>query len=521
VACAAIDLTLIGTADMTPEQWYSSVIDSIVSSLELYETFELYDWWEQHKLLSYVRRFDKFIDEILLPSIAESIVIFVDEIDSILSLPFQLDDFLALIREFYNRRADNADYNRLTFTLLGVTTPADLIQDKQRTPFNIGVPIDLTGFQLPEAAPLLPGLAAKMGQAEAMLAAVLEWTGGQPFLTQKLCKLLRSAADPPTEQTTAAQAVAWVAQVVQTQVIDNWEAQDIPQHLRTIRDRLLCNEHLAWKLLEQYSYILHQKDSFINAFPEYTELCLSGLVVKRMGKIHIYNRIYKHVFNQYWIDKELNDLKLDSRIKSIVEGIGQSLREGRRLKDLDSHDPYYLNQVPHLWLKKYPLDSRELLTANQQDYLQETQEIKERVSVHSPQAQILSSDQFKSILESLHTISQEASPQDERQDFSKDIADYIRQRLINSGAVTSCTDFEGVTYYTLVRASYSPSDEKERLYVTVEDAARYFQLLRDWKERKPNSMRVVEWLDIPPEKINQALRELDDLIINWVGRKAP
>jgi hypothetical protein len=44
VACAAIDLTRIGTSDMTPEQWYSSVIDSIVSSLDLYETFDLYTW---------------------------------------------------------------------------------------------------------------------------------------------------------------------------------------------------------------------------------------------------------------------------------------------------------------------------------------------------------------------------------------------------------------------------------------------------------------------------------------------
>ena len=44
VACAAIDLTRIGTSDMEREQWYSSVIDSIVSSLDLYETFDLYSW---------------------------------------------------------------------------------------------------------------------------------------------------------------------------------------------------------------------------------------------------------------------------------------------------------------------------------------------------------------------------------------------------------------------------------------------------------------------------------------------
>ena len=72
-------------------------------------------------------------------------VIFIDEIDSILPLAFK-DDFFALIRACYNQRADNPVYQRLTFALLGVTTPSDLIQDKTRTPFNVGRAIDLQGF---------------------------------------------------------------------------------------------------------------------------------------------------------------------------------------------------------------------------------------------------------------------------------------------------------------------------------------------------------------------------------------
>ena len=184
VTCAAIDLTQIGTSDMQPEQWYSSVIDSIISSLNLYETFDLYSWWEEHHLLSYVRRFDKFIDEVLLRSIPQAIVIFIDEIDSVLSLPFKVDDFFAVIRECYNRRAEKPDYDRLTFALLGVTTPSDLIQDKQRTPFNIGRPIELMGFQLHEAAPLARGLAAKSSDPKALIQSVLDWTIAQKVMAQ-------------------------------------------------------------------------------------------------------------------------------------------------------------------------------------------------------------------------------------------------------------------------------------------------------------------------------------------------
>src|SRR4028119_2309858 len=45
VACAAIDITAIGSWDITAEQWYAGVIDSIVSSLYLYENFDLDSWW--------------------------------------------------------------------------------------------------------------------------------------------------------------------------------------------------------------------------------------------------------------------------------------------------------------------------------------------------------------------------------------------------------------------------------------------------------------------------------------------
>ena len=197
VVCAAIDLTAIGTADVTPEQWYVGMINRIVRPLRLHRQFDLNQWWSEQHLLSYVQRFAVFIEEVLLELIPQNIAIFVDEIDSVLSLSFSLDDFFALIRECYNRRAENPAYGRLTFTLLGVTTPTDLMRDRQRTPFNIGRAIDLTGFSLEEAQPLAEGLGAKSSQPQTVLQAVLDWTGGQPFLTQKLCKLILAADSKP------------------------------------------------------------------------------------------------------------------------------------------------------------------------------------------------------------------------------------------------------------------------------------------------------------------------------------
>ena len=146
----------------------------------------------EHSLLPNVQRLSKFIGEVLLELVPQTIVIFVDEIDSILSLNFNIDDFFAVIRDCYNKRAARPDYRRLTFALIGVATPSDLIQDRRRTPFNIGRAIEMAGFQLEEARPLEVGLAVKASNPRAVLQAVLDWTGGQPFLTQKVCRLIGS-----------------------------------------------------------------------------------------------------------------------------------------------------------------------------------------------------------------------------------------------------------------------------------------------------------------------------------------
>ena len=43
------------------------------------------------------------------------VVIFVDEIDAVRSLPFFTDEFFAAIRECYNRRSEEPELSRLTF----------------------------------------------------------------------------------------------------------------------------------------------------------------------------------------------------------------------------------------------------------------------------------------------------------------------------------------------------------------------------------------------------------------------
>ncbi|MEG4489010.1 AAA-like domain-containing protein, partial [Microcoleus sp. D2_18a_B4] len=333
IACSSIDITEIGTSDITPEEWYAGVIDSIVSRLDLYEVFDLDEWWEQNSLLSNVKRFSKFIEEVLLKNISKNIVIFVDESDSLISLNFKIEDFFAVIRDCYNNRADKPDYRRLTFTMLGVATPSDLIQDKRRTPFNIGRGIELTGFKLAEAQPLAVGLETQAENSQSLLEAVLYWTGGQPFLTQKVCKLLLNRANSASIQNPA----EWVGDLVREKVIENWEGQDEPEHLKTIRDRILRSEQRASRLLGLYQQILQHNEIATDDSPEQMELRLTGLVVKQSGKLKVYNRIYQSVFNLDWVEKQLAELRPYSEsFKAWIESDCQD--ESRLLRGQALHD---------------------------------------------------------------------------------------------------------------------------------------------------------------------------------------
>ena len=305
-ACAAIDLTDIGSANITPLQWYAGIINELINTFELNEKCDIDSWWDKYdqESLSAVNFFGNFLRDILLKYVESNIVIFIDEIDSIISLEFKIDDFFALIRSFYNRRVDNTEYNRLSFVLLGVATPSDLIQDKTRTPFNIGYGVELTGFTFAESQALAKGLSVKTNQPEKLLELILNWTGGQPFLTQKICNLVLNSSD-----LSEGNEEEWLDNLIRTNIIENWQAKDDPEHLRTIERRILIDEKMLGELLDIYQKIYQQGEVVSQNTGEEGKLQLSGLVVKRNNHLQVYNPIYREVFNQQWIDNQLAALR--------------------------------------------------------------------------------------------------------------------------------------------------------------------------------------------------------------------
>ncbi|WP_138502489.1 AAA-like domain-containing protein [Nostoc sp. PA-18-2419] len=381
-SCVYLDMTRLGIEVTTPEQWYKGIIISLFYSLKLGSQVNFKHWWDTQAGISSVQKLHSFVEEILLPNVksdslqngkAERIFIFIDEIDSLLSLNFPINDFFAWIRHCYNLRPENTNFERLGFALFGVASPSDLIADKRRTPFNIGKAIELQGFQLDEATPLLQGLEEVVAQPQAILQEIIHWTGGQPFLTQKLCDLIvQLACEKTIEMITLAPGTEalWIEQLVKTHIIQHWQSQDEAEHLRTIRDRLLFNEQHTGRLLGIYQQVLQAPEALeqggreqyagsrgeefsrlplcpsppspLNCVPiddsrEQTELLLSGLVEKHNGYLKIKNPIYRNVFNTEWVLRQLDNLRPYSQtfnawVASAYKDESRLLR-GQALKD--------------------------------------------------------------------------------------------------------------------------------------------------------------------------------------------
>jgi hypothetical protein len=323
IVCATVDMSAIGSLDVTPEQWYTGIIDSISNAFDLYDRFDLEQWWEEQRSFCFADRLGLFLQTILLSAIPQEIVLFFDEVDTVLTLGFPLDDFFALLNRCYCERMQQPALQRLNLVLLGVTSPTELVQTDRHPLFRSGQAIQLAGFQLEQSQPLATGLATRCSDHQALLQEILYWSGGQPFLTQKLCQaVFHSGREIP------ATAIAQVVQdVVRSRLLENWELHDTPEHLRTIRDRLLHNKSQPLRLLRFYQDILgsderqkakgkRQKGFHsllpeipVQNSPEERMLRLSGLIAEHQGHLKVYNPIYAAIFNPAWVERELNKLR--------------------------------------------------------------------------------------------------------------------------------------------------------------------------------------------------------------------
>ncbi len=291
IRAADVDLSGFGTV-VTQDTWYVTLLDAIMESLVVETDVE--GWWQARSHLSLNRRLALFLQEVLLAEIAERVVIFIDEIDTTLSLDFT-DDFFVVIRSIHNARARVPAFKRISFVLVGAATPGELISDPRRTPFNIGHRVELTDFTFEEAQPLAQGLGMPLNEAKQVLRWGLQWTGGHPFLTQRLCwEIARTTRPSWTE--------ADVDKVVRATFFGLMSSED--RNLQFVRDSLTLRPSDPAKVFRVYRDILSDEDIRDDAQSIVkSQFNLSGVVRSVRGGLRVLNRIYATVFDLDWVEE--------------------------------------------------------------------------------------------------------------------------------------------------------------------------------------------------------------------------
>ncbi len=348
VAVASLDLTAVGQ-NLDAEQWYDGLLSLLARGLNLDD--ELEGFWLTHPRVGPLQRWMAALREVVLAKLPGKIVLFVDEIDAVRSLPFPADEFFAAIRECYNRRPQDSEYERLTICLLGVASPSDLIRDTRMKPFNIGRRIELTDFTEQEASVLAIGL--EMGEpgapgrpakhARAMLKRILHWSGGHPYLTQRLCQAVSDCGlriafcglkDRRTDSFPNPQSVHPLCGYPRNpQLVDRLcaelfltaNARETDDNLIFVRERLLRSELDTAALLELYEQVRRgQPVANDETNPLMSVLRLSGIVrvvehwhglvrlrhASGQGLLAVRNRIYSCVFDRAWVAKHMPDAEV-------------------------------------------------------------------------------------------------------------------------------------------------------------------------------------------------------------------
>ena len=323
--------SLIPGKDCDARQWYYSFIDLLNYELKINNDLEILN---DDGLNHFFDRVDKFLPKHSLTiflqylrkkSRYQKIVIGIDEIDQVLLFPHDIGiDFFKSIRSCYQENISSnslqSSETQIGFVLIGVAAPYDLernLQDDNKgTPFNLGVPIDLTGITPEKAVPVLSrGLESLVSSPAAVIDHILKLTGGQPFLTQKGCHLAKTAArrDTSVAEKSVEDLLSWTTDVIESKIIETAWTKDHGVHFRPIEDAIINDtpdpkELKYGRLLSIYERLYNGesvKDDGIYCI----RLCLSGLTYSANGFLHIRSEIYTRVFNRAWIDRHVSELR--------------------------------------------------------------------------------------------------------------------------------------------------------------------------------------------------------------------
>ncbi|WP_286817814.1 AAA-like domain-containing protein [Desulfobacter sp. UBA2225] len=129
------------------------------------------------------RNVTTFLDRAVFSGNDTPLLICLDEVDRVFSMPIR-SDFFSVLRAFYNRGAIDPAWKNVRWLLSTSSEPRFFIDDLTQSPFNVGVRVALDAFTFEETQAFVRqyGFIDQLGLIEK----IMNYVGGRPYLVHLL-----------------------------------------------------------------------------------------------------------------------------------------------------------------------------------------------------------------------------------------------------------------------------------------------------------------------------------------------
>ena len=287
---AVVDLVQIGVLAErgSGHGWGLGVAERVARELEL--DADVGPWWRANKKKDESERLAEFFWRVVLANTTAPITVFFDGLGATAAeLPF-LRELLAAVQSCYARRSAEPDFKRLSVVLVGSTSRRALAGSERSFPWAAADVIELDDFSETESYTLASGFGGEPEVAQALMDRVIVWTGGHPYLTQKVARSVSRKGGKLED----------VERVVREQLLAPGAAESDPllNHLRAWLTARAPGARRAAKLLRR---LARGGKVTAPADPAVQErLQLSGVVeIDSHRRLAFRNRIFRELVGQW------------------------------------------------------------------------------------------------------------------------------------------------------------------------------------------------------------------------------
>lgn len=160
------------------------VAERVAAELKL--GIDVAHWWRNRGAVG-DNRLAEFFWEVVLTNTTAPIVVLIDEIDSALESSLGAE-LLEAVGACYARRARESDFARLGFALAGSVSQGELQEESAAAVFADPEVVEPDDFNAEESYRFAVAFGGEQELAQALLDRIRAWTGGHPYLTQRVAR---------------------------------------------------------------------------------------------------------------------------------------------------------------------------------------------------------------------------------------------------------------------------------------------------------------------------------------------